>query len=259
MNLKLIDKTPEASDAISFSFIPDEYVKFKPGQFFKYHIHNNSPDKRGESRFFTISAAPFENKIMITTRINRTRSSSFKKDLFNLKIGETIEGEGPKGSFILENPNRELVFIAGGIGITPFRSMLLDLDHKGKPLNMSLLYATRDKDAFFHKEFEKLARKHPEFKIYYVVSGKNTQAEKMIHRRLKSAVSSANTVSENVEIIPGKIDEDLIKKLIPNFKDYIFYTSGPEPMVENIEKILESMGVSEVNSKRDYFPGYEKY
>lgn len=244
MKLKLIDKTPEVLDAISFSFMPGEPVEFKPGQFFKYHIHDNSPDDRGENRFFTISSAPFESKIMITTRINDPKGSSFKKDLFNLKIGETIEGEGPKGKFIFGDPEKKYILIAGGIGVTPFRSMLLDLDHNNKPLNIVLLYATRDKNTFFNKEFNKLAQKHPEFKIYYIVSDENIKPEKL---------------SENVQILQGKISEILVKKLVPDYKDYIFYTSGPEPMVEDLEVKLANMGISDENSIRDYFPGYEKY
>ncbi len=244
MQIKLLAKKHEEGNVISFIFEKPADLNYQAGQFFRYKLPNSNPDERGENRFFTNPAPPFENKIQISTRVEEEKSSTFKKDLAGLKPGDTIEASGPKGDFILKDPRRKTLFIAAGIGITPFRSMLLQLDHNNQPLNIILLYAIRDKNAFFKKEFEKLAKKHPEFKIIYIVSAENTEAEKL---------------TENIKIIPGKLDADLIKNLVPGFKDYIFYTSGPEPMVEDLEVKIADMGVRDENSIRDYFPGYEKY
>lgn len=228
MNLQLTGKTPENQDAVSFSFKSESPFEFKPGQFMRYHIPNQSPDERGENRFFSISAAPFENKLMITTRINSERGSTFKKDLSNLKIGDSISAEGPKGSFTLEDPNLEYVFIAGGIGITPFRSILLQLDHERKPINITLLYANRVENPVYFKAFEEIAKRNPNFKIHYFIGER-------------------------------KIDKQAIKELVPDLKKPLFYISGPEPMVEEFEDMLGKIGIPKENIETDYFPGYTQY
>lgn len=244
MNLTLFDKRPEDQDTISFFFKAAEALNFRPGQFLRYHISDPAYDERGENRFFSIASAPFENTIQLTTKFMPVNGSTFKKDLQKLNIGDNIEAFGPNGHFSTEDTARKYVFIAGGIGITPFRSILLDLDHQGKPLNVTLLYANRTANPLFKNEFEILAKKHPEFKIYYLISN-----EPVVEQEL----------TPNVKIIPGKIDENLIKSTILNLQSPIFYISGPEPMVLNFEEILKNMGVPKENTKRDYFPGYENY
>jgi ferredoxin-NADP reductase len=117
------------------------------------------------------------------------------------------------------------VFIAGGIGITPFRAILLDLDHNRKPLNIQLLYANRNNDFPYRKELEALQQRHPKFRIDYVVS-------------------------------PNRLDEKTIAKLVPDMNKPVFYVSGPEPMVESLDKTLKKLGISKKRIKNDFFPGY---
>lgn len=244
MKLQLIEKKQAAPDIISFYFRPDSPLIYKPGQFLRYRIPEAVPDERGENRFFSIASAPYEGPIQLTTRFAPDKGSTFKKDLKNLEIGQSVEATGPSGSFSMDDPNHNYVFIAGGIGITPFRAILLDLDHQGKPLNVSLFYANRTKEALFKEDLGKLAQKHPEFKIYYVISDEPV---------------TETPASENIKIISGKIDNNLIKSLILNLQSSIFYISGPEPMVLSMEKMIWDMGVPKENTKRDYFPGYEHY
>jgi len=204
---------------------------WRAGQFLRYHIPNPSPDERGANRFFTIASSPFEKNIQVTTRFDSEHGSSFKKDLASLNIGEALDAEGPMGGFVVDDvfisEGKKFCFIAGGIGITPFRSMLLDLDQKGLPINVTLLYANRDQNIVFKDEFDKLAQKYPTFKVHYIVD-------------------------------PQKIDEDLIKSSLINPQSSIFYVSGPAPMVKGLEATLEDMGVDEDNIKHDYFPGYSE-
>ena len=126
----------------------------------------------------------------------------------------------------MDHRKKTFVFIAGGIGITPFRAILLDLEHNKKPLNVQLLYANRDNDFPYRKELEALRRRHPEFRIDYVVS-------------------------------PNRIDEKSIPQLVPDIQKPMFYVSGPEPMVESMDKTLKKIGVSKKRIKNDFFPGYE--
>lgn len=244
MKMQLLEKKQEAPDITSFLFQPEISLDFKPGQFLRYHISDPKPDGRSENRFFSIASSPFENRIQLTTKFMPGEGSTFKKDLNKLNIGDSVEAFGPSGSFILENTDKQYVFIAGGIGITPFRSILLDLDHQGKPVNVSLLYANRSSDILFKDEFESIAKKHPEFKIYYIISDEPV---------------TETQIMDNVKMLPGKIDKQLIQLLISNFQLPTYYISGPEPMVMAFEEMLKEMGIPKENTKRDYFPGYTNY
>lgn len=226
MKLKLINKKKESENVWSYIFEPDSPIFWTAGQFLVYFLSHKDPDLRGKQRFFTISSAPYEKDIMLTTRLSPENSSSFKKALNEIKPGDTIDVKGPDGDFVLGDPNKKYVFIAGGIGITPFRSIILDLVHKNQPLNISLLYANRTDDFAFKDELEPLRVNNPNFKIHYIVS-------------------------------PNQIDENAIKEFVPNLKKVIFYISGPEKMVEDLGEMLKKMGIAEDHLKQDYFPGYD--
>lgn len=224
MKLTLISKKPETPGVISFVFEPEAGFAWQAGQFLHYKLPHEGQDERKDERYFTISAAPFEKNAMITTRISE-KGSSFKNALVGLPIGGTVEAEGPMGEFTVDDPSGEFIFIAGGIGITPYRAILLDLDKKGVEINGKLLYANRDSNFIFKEELEALAAKHKNFTIRYFVD-------------------------------PERIDESTIKTEAPDLTRPVFYVSGPEPMVEAFEKMLLGMGVEDSRLKRDYFPGY---
>ena len=225
MKLTLSQKTREAGDAFSFFFKSKAPLSWQAGQFLAYTLDHPNPDQRGIKRYFTIASAPFEKEVMITTRINSDKGSSFKKALYNLAEGQTIEAEGPRGSFVIEDPKQKYVFLAGGIGITPFRAILLDLDHRKLPINVTLLYANRNNDFPFQRELELLAQKHRNFKIHYFAE-------------------------------PRRIAEQSIREIVPNLQKPIFYISGPLPMVQAMEHMLSEMGIPATHVKQDSFPGY---
>lgn len=226
MRLTLINKKEETSNCISFIFNNDEGIEWQAGQFLRYHLDDPQPDERRTERYFTIASAPFEKNIMITTRVVPGDGSTFKRDLQQLTIGDTIDASGPSGSFTIEQPYQEYVFIAGGIGITPFRSILLDLDHRQLPLNITLLYANRDTNIVFRQEIESLQQKYPLFNAYFLID-------------------------------PQRVDEQTIKQHVPEYDKRTYLVSGPEPMVVGIESMLQSMGIAKEKIKRDYFPGYQ--
>jgi len=225
MKLQLIDKKIETREVTSFIFKPAEPVVWKAGQFFHYVLHHEPTDERGSDRWFTISSAPFESDVMITTRLTSEKGSSFKNALQNLQTGESIEISDLDGDFILDDPNKSYVFIAGGIGITPFRSIIKELDHEQKAITVTLLYANKDQSIPFKDELETIAKKHPTFTIQYIFS-------------------------------PEHVDEAKIRQFVPDIKAPIFYISGPEPMVESLGNVLKGMGISEDHIKQDWFPGY---
>jgi ferredoxin-NADP reductase len=227
--MKLIFKGREEKQGRVTRFVltPQEPLNWQPGQYLYYTLPHDHPDDRGDRRWFTISSSPFENEVWITTRITPETGSSFKKALMELKPGQTIEAEAPEGDFTVDDPAKDYVFVAGGIGVTPFRSIINQLHHDGQKINVELLYANRDEDHIaFKDELAEISQTHPEFKITHFLGD-------------------------------NKIDETALRQHAANLEDPIYYVSGPEPMVEAFEALLKNMGIDEAHTKFDYFPGYE--
>jgi len=231
MQLTLKDRKQEVPGVETFIFEP--YMKsdipiWKAGQYLHYMLHHEPTDDRGSDRWFTIASAPFTKHPQITTRYAPAgvQGSSFKKALLEMKVGDFIEAEGPYGDFIVDDLDAEYVFIAGGIGITPFHSILAELDHSKKKIKATLLYGSRDENIVFKNELETFARNNSDLKIVNVVA-------------------------------PLQINDATIKKNVPDISKPIFYVSGPEPMVNALSKTLKEMGVPEAHIKGDWFPGYE--
>ncbi len=227
MKLTLIEKRKEAGDAFSFIFKPERESLWKPGQFMFYTLPTKNPDNRGVTRYFTISSAPYERHVMITTRISK-KSSTFKKSLANLKIGDKIEASGPDGQFVVDAPKRNLIFIAGGIGITPFRSILVEYAHNKQNLNVQLLYANKDENIVFKDELESLLPRNPNFKIRHFIG------EHIDKRTLSSIVNRKSSIINR----------------------FLFFISGPSSFVRSIRDTVQEQGVPRENIKLDLFPGY---
>lgn len=225
MKLILATRKEEVPGVTSFIFEPAEAVTWKAGQFFHYVLHHRPTDDRGSDRWFTISSAPSEKHVMITTRLAAEKGSTFKKALQELKIGDAIEMSDLDGEYIVEDLAAEYVFIAGGIGITPIRSILKELDQKGAQISATVLYANRDQNIVFKDELESFVKNNPKLKIQYIIS-------------------------------PDRIDEAKIKELVPDLQKPLFYVSGPEPMVEGLGNTLKAIGVQADHLIQDWFPGY---
>jgi len=155
MKLTLRTIKPEAGDILSFIFTPARPLRWKAGQYLHYTLNHPHPDDRGVKRYFSIASAPHEKQVMLTTRF-APKGSSFKQALKKLQPGDVIEAREKGGDFVLDHRRKTFVFLAGGIGITPFRAILLDLDHHRKPLHIQLLYANHNQDFPYRKELEAL-------------------------------------------------------------------------------------------------------
>jgi ferredoxin-NADP reductase len=224
MKLKLAARKAESPGVESFIFKSAEPLVWKAGQFLHYVLNHKSTDDRGSDRWFTIASTPFERHVMITTRFASKHGSTFKKALKALKPDDTIEVSDLDGDFIVSDARKEYVLHCGGIGITPFHSILKQAEHEKKSLRVNLIYANRKNVAAYKKEFDAMAKRNPHLKIHY-----------LFH--------------------PQRI-EKTVKELVPDLKTPLFYVSGPEPMVESVGKMLQQIGIPKKRIKQDWFPGY---
>ena len=222
-NSKLIRKEQLTGDTWAFHFEKATEFDYLPGQYVKIILNHNNPDERGISRFFTMSSSPTEEDILITTRILH---SSFKKAFYGLSVGSEVQMRGPHGAFILdEQDTRGKVYLAGGIGITPARSMLVYSRDKNLSIPMTLIVSfSQRSEIIFYDELNSLSNEVR--KIDYIVTSEE-----------------------------GRIDEEKIRK---NAQDpnSLFYISGPAGFVEAMEKLVKSLGILEENIKAEDFPGY---
>ncbi len=231
----LLNKKEEFSeDVYGFWFKSEEELRFKPGQFLEWTLEHKNPDSRGEKRFFTIASSPTEEGILLVTKIIEN-SSSFKKSLKSLEEGDEIVAEGPYGDFILpEDKEKRLAFIAGGIGLTPFRSILKYLLDKKEKRSITLFYGVNLLEETVFNDLFREAGEFLDFEMVYVIKNPpiGWQGES------------------------GYIDGDMVKKYAKDAGDFIFYVSGPEPMVRDTSEKLVQAGINKKLIKHDYFPGY---
>lgn len=224
IQLTLVEKENLVDNIWAFRFTSTQPLTWIPGQFIRVELDHDNPDDEGTKRFFTISSAPYEEIVQITTRVT---DSTFKQALAALTIGGALPMiKEPDGDFVWQASERSLVFIAGGIGVTPFRSILKQRVHDGQPLNATLIYSGRDENLPFKEEFDTWAVEHPELTVKYVI-GERLTSEK-------------------------------IAELQPTINESLVYISGPEPMVETLGHQLKAAGLPDGQLQQDFFPNYNE-
>jgi ferredoxin-NADP reductase/Na+-transporting NADH:ubiquinone oxidoreductase subunit NqrB len=236
--LTLKEKIKVGSDIYHFTFTPDQKLQFKAGQYVEWTVPRFYCDSRGNRRYFTIASSPTEKEVMLGVKIPAEGASSFKRTLMAMKPGETILASQLSGDFTLPtDPNQKLVFIAGGIGITPFRSMVQTLMNLQQKRDMTLFYACASPQEFAYKELFDEAAQKIGIKVVYVI-----------------------TKPENVPPLwtgkVGRLNAEIISAEVPNCPAHHFYLSGPNAMVEAYKMVLQKLQVSQKNIVTDYFPGF---
>ena len=220
--MRLVEKHLPVASIDEFVFVPDRPVAFKPGQYLEWTLPHSPSDARGNRRYFTIASSPTEKRIRLGIKFYEP-ASSFKRALGSLKINDTISAAGVAGDFTLpRNTAKKLAFIAGGIGVTPFRSHVQYVVDREEQRDIVLLYASKPDEIVYRDLFDR----------------------------------AAQAIGMRTVYIPGMIDTALIKKEIPDYKERTFYLSGPPGMVDAHKKALRRMGVWRFNIKTDYFPGF---
>ncbi len=234
----LIKKEKASNDAWKFFFERPPKFEYGAGQYIKMWMDLRKPDNRGKTRYFTLSSSPMEEHLLVTTRILK---STFKLKLGSLNIGTIVKMRGPWGDFVLrqaqdKKETRPLVFIAGGIGMTPFRSMLKFAEETNFNTPMTLLVSYKTPDQIlFKEELSEIAKKNPSIKIITTITEPDNR----------------NWKGET-----GRIDEQMLKRHIAKLQDNLYYIAGPDPLVEAIEKLLLGMKIKKDQILTDGFPGY---
>lgn len=234
MKVKIVKKALEAKGTYSFFFESDKVTAWLPGQYYYLTLPKlNYPDPRGTTRHFTISSSPTEgNLLRVTTRIRET--SGYKKTLMELTEADIISMEGPNGTFILDEAEKgkNHVFLAGGIGITPFRSFIKYNIDKSLSIPMHLIYSNSNEEGTaFLKELTSWEKENSFLKI------KNIFTEK-----------------------DGRMDQEKLTSILSSWKltpsDPTYWVVGPPGFVDATEDILGKMKVSSAKIQVEKFTGY---
>ncbi len=223
--LKLKEKIKIAPGIYDFVFGLEKPPSYLAGQYMEWTLPQKNPDSRGSRRYFTLASSPTEDNLRIGIKLY-PNPSSFKKSLMDLPKDSEIIASQLSGEFTLpKDLSRKLCFIAGGIGVTPFRSMVKYLLDKNEKRDIVLLFSNKTAEDIVYQDIFDQAALKLGIKTIYV----NTDTT-------------------------GYIDEEMIRQQVLDFRERIFYISGRRSMIEAFEKTLESLGVKEI--KVDFFPGY---
>lgn len=233
---KLQQIKQETPDAHSFVFNRPEGFDYTAGQYNRWRIDHPNSDNRGITRPFTISASPTEEVLMFTTKFLPDGGSSFKKNLLTLAPGAEITIDGPNGAFTLpSNPNQQVVFLGGGVGITPFRSMIKFATDRKLVTPLTLIYANKTPaDIIFRQEFETWVQENPNFKLFLIV----------------------DTPDEGWRGEVGRLNAGIIQKFVPDLKPPLYYICGPEGMINAYKEVLYGLGLTDENIRTENFTGY---
>ena len=232
--LTLVEKNKLATGVLEFVFASDRPFSFRPGQYLEWTLGHRFADNRGNRRYFTIASSPTENTVRMGVKFYEP-ASTFKRALGMMKLNETISASHLAGDFVLpKDPKKKLVFIAGGIGVTPFRSMAQYLIDKKETRSAVLLYSNKTAAEVAYKDvFDSAAAVG--LKTIYALSNEPAPVPGMYN---------------------GSIDGALIAHEVPDYQERTFYISGSHGMVDAFKKTLHDMGVPRWRVKSDYFPGF---
>ena len=220
-----------ASDSYDFIFRSPRKLAFEAGQYLEWTLGLNRSDNRGNRRYFTIASAPTEEAVRLGVKFY-SRSSAFKRELIAMKPGSRIHAAQLAGNFTLPaRRETKVAFLAGGIGITPFRSMLQYLLDRGEKRPIIVLYGTEHQKDIAYRDVLDAARRELEIRTIHAVAQGAERGQ-----------------------YPGYIDRRLIEIAVPDYLERTFYISGPQAMVKLLGRQLRAMGVRRSRIKVDYFP-----
>jgi ferredoxin-NADP reductase len=234
---KLKSRQEVAEGTMAFHFEKPTGWTFKPGQYFDMTLLDApETDSEGNIRSFSIASSPHEETLTVATRM---RDTAFKRVLKTMPLETRVKVEGPLGSFTLHNnASRPAVFLTGGIGITPFRSMIVNAARQGLANRLVLFYSNRRPEgSAFLQELQQIGSENTN----YLIIGVMTEMEKS-----KRAWNGET----------GFIDRAMLARFIPDMAVPIYYVAGPTAMVTAMKEVLTGAGVNEDDIRSEDFAGY---
>lgn len=237
LQAKLLGREEIAERTMAFHFARPEGFEFKAGQAADLVLPASSglaPDAARHT--FSVVSAPFEDRLTFATRL---RDSVFKRALSELPVGATVDLEGPFGSLTMHrDPARAALFIAGGIGVTPFMSMLRQASRGETTRRLVLLYSNhRPEDTPWLAELQELERHKPEFSFMPVMT-------------------EMNRSSQTWSGMSGRIDAALVRSICAGLTRPVCYVAGPPKLVAAVRTILNDAGVDDDDTRSEEFFGY---
>jgi len=235
--LALVKREPVAEETMAFYFDKPAGFQFRAGQSIDVTLSNPPEiDAAGNTRAFSIASAPSESHLMIATRM---RDTAFKRVLGTMPLGTQVQIDGPSGSFTLhKNSAKPAVFLAGGIGITPFLSMLREAAHEHLAHQLHLFYSNRGPEgAAFIDGLRDLSAVNPSFNLV-----------------LTMTEMSNSTLPWNGET--DFINGEMLSKHVASLQGPIYYIAGPPAMVTAMRQVLTQAAVDEDDIRTEEFGGY---
>lgn len=233
--VKLKGRVAVAEGTMAFRLSKPEGFEFKAGQAIRLELIDPPAEAGQGSRTLSLVSAPFEQELAVATRM---RDSAFKRALKALPDGASIRIDGPFGDLTLDDAARPAVFIAGGIGITPFMSMLRHAAEHRSPQPLFLAYSNRrPEDAAFLDELQQLERKNQHFRLMATMTDMGKSAREWSGER-------------------NFVDAEMLQRLVGDLAAPVFYVVGPPAMVEAMQWTLDGAGVAKDRIRTEEFYGY---
>jgi ferredoxin-NADP reductase len=227
---RIIEIIRRTADVTSYRFPRPSDLTYKPGQYFIITIKQ---DKNELTHHFSFSSSPTEKDHCEFTK--KLTEHEYSLALKTAKIGDWARIDAPYGKFTFDGEYPKIALLAGGIGITPFISMIKNATDKRLDAKIALFYGCRtENDIAFKEELESMQNENKNIKIVCVV----------------------NQPSSHWTGQTGIITAEMIEKVLPDYRENVFYTCGPPPMVKAMEAIVESLGLPKNQMKQEYFTGY---
>lgn len=235
--VKLKNRFSVAERTMAFQFEKPGGFIFRPGQWIDITLLSPSQtDAKGNVRGFSIASAPYEDFLMVATRL---RDTAFKREVATMPLGTAVKIEGPGGNLALHNnPERTAVFLAGGIGVTPIRSILLRAAKEKLPHRIYFFFSNRrPEDAPFLEELQALEQENRNY----------TFIGTMTHMVTSHSKWNGET---------GYINKDMLAKYMKDVRSPVYYIVGPQRMVKGLQTVLNLAGVDDDDIRTDEFSGY---
>lgn len=221
---------PRTADVNSYRFTSPTELSYKPGQYFMITIKK---DDKELTHHFSFSSSPTEKDYFEFTK--KLTDHEYSTALKAAKVGDWARIDAPYGQFTFEGEYSKIALLAGGIGITPFKSICKYATDKSIESKITLFYGCRtENDIAFKREFEEMQQENKNLKVIFIV----------------------NQASSQWKGATGVVTADLIKKELPDYKENQFYVCGPPPMVTVMQALIENIGLQKSQLKLEYFTGY---